>query len=67
VVGEVDDVAVALFALEQLTTRIDPALIQELWPGEGQVLELVTEGVQLFRRVLPGKMVDSIRKLISRT
>ena len=67
VVGEVDDVAVALFALEQMTTRIDPALIQELWPGEGQVLELVAEGVQLFRRVLPGKMVDSIRKLISRT
>lgn len=65
-VGEVDDMAVALFALEQIATRIDPAVIQDLWPGEGQVLDLVKEGTQLFGRVLPGKMIDSIRRLISR-
>jgi uncharacterized membrane protein YkvA (DUF1232 family) len=65
-VGEVDDVAVALFALEQLTTRLEPAIIEENWPGEGKVLDLVKEGVQLFRRVLPGKMIDSIKRLLAR-
>lgn len=65
-VGQVDDVAVALFALEQIATRVPGEVVQELWPGEGQVLDLVREGVDLFKKVLPGKMLDAIRAVISR-
>jgi uncharacterized membrane protein YkvA (DUF1232 family) len=65
-VGEVDDVAVAIFALEQIGSRVPVEVVEELWPGEGKVFDLVKEGVELFSRVLPGKMVDSIRKLITR-
>jgi uncharacterized membrane protein YkvA (DUF1232 family) len=65
-IGEIDDVAVALFALEQIRHRVPAEVVEELWPGEGQVLDLVKEGVQLFSRVLPGKMIEAIRKLINR-
>lgn len=64
--GQVDDVAVALFALEQIGQRVPAELIQEHWPGEGKVLDLVREGTQLFSKALPGKMLTTIRRLISR-
>lgn len=66
-VGEVDDVAVAIFALEQITKRVPPAVVQELWPGEGQVLDLVRAGKELFSQALPTRMLDAIRKVLSRT
>ena len=64
IIGEVDDVAVAIFALEQISRRVAPGLVQELWPGEGQVVDLVRSGVELFTRALPTRMLDSIRRLI---
>ena len=66
-VGEVDDVAVALFALEQIGKKVPPAVIQELWPGEGQVLDLVRSGVHLFSHALPTRMLDSIRRVLNRS
>lgn len=66
ILGEVDDVGVVLFALEQIARRVPVGVVQELWPGEGQVFDLVREGTQLFSKVLPARMVESIQKLISK-
>lgn len=66
VVGSVDDVAVALFALEQIAERIPAELVEELWPGEGRVLELVREGTRLFAKVLPAQTLTAIRRLLAR-
>jgi len=63
-VGEVDDVAVAIFALEQISRRVPAALIQELWPGEGKVVDLVRAGTALFSRALPSRMLESIRRMV---
>lgn len=65
-VGQVDDLAVGLFALDQITGRIPPGIADELWPGEGRVLDLIRDGTDLFARVLPARMVDSIRRMLSR-
>lgn len=65
-IGQVDDVAVAVFALEQIAQRVPADVVQELWPGDDRVIDLVKEGTQLFRRALPGKMMDAIRQVISR-
>lgn len=66
VMGSVDDVAVALFALEQMAERIPAELVEELWPGEGRVLELVQEGTKLFAKVLPTQTMAAIRRLLAR-
>lgn len=66
IVGDVDDLAVALFALEQIAQRIPGDVVQELWPGEGRVLDFVKEGTRLFARVLPEKTLAAIRRLLTR-
>ncbi|HWI63211.1 MAG TPA: DUF1232 domain-containing protein [Symbiobacteriaceae bacterium] len=65
-VGEIDDVALAIFALEQIGKRLPPNLVQELWPGEGQVADLTKAGVALFQRALPTRLIDSLRRVINR-
>jgi hypothetical protein len=46
---------------------VPAGLVQELWPGEGQVADLVREGTRLFSRALPDKMLTSIQKLLNRS
>jgi uncharacterized membrane protein YkvA (DUF1232 family) len=65
-IGEADDVAVALFAVEQIATRVPAHVVQENWPGQGQVLDLVKEGTNLFTQAMPAKMLVAIRRLLSR-
>jgi uncharacterized membrane protein YkvA (DUF1232 family) len=65
-IGQMDDVAVALFAIEQIGQRIPFELIEEAWPGDESVADLVKEGTQLFRRVLPEKMVNAMLRVVNR-
>lgn len=65
-VGEIDDLALGLFALEQIARLVPSGVVQEAWPGEGQVMELVREGTQLITRVLPAKMVAALQKVLRR-
>lgn len=65
-IGEIDDLALALFAVEQVARLVPPAVVQEAWPGEGDVLALVREGIHLITRVLPGKTVEALQRVIRR-
>lgn len=66
IVGEIDDVAVALFALEQIGKKVPGDVAQELWPGEGKLSDLIAAGTELFRRALPSRMLTSIQKVLNR-
>lgn len=66
-VGQIDDVAVALFAIEQISQRVPVELIEEAWPGDERVADLVKEGTQLFRRVLPERMLSALLRVVKRT
>lgn len=65
-IGEIDDLALALFAVEKIARMVPPEVVQEAWPGEGDVLALVREGTHLITRVLPGKMVAALQKVLRR-
>lgn len=65
VIGEIDDVAVAIFALEQIARRVPAEVVQDSWPGDGEVLELVRSGMAVMNKALPAKMLVAIRNLIS--
>lgn len=66
IVGEIDDVAVALFALEQIVKKVPMDVAQELWPGEGKLSDIIAAGTDLFRRALPSRMLTSIQKVLNR-
>lgn len=66
-IGEIDDLALALFAVDKMAQMVPDGVIQEAWPGEGDVLALVREGKDLITRVLPGKMVDALQRVLKRT
>lgn len=63
-VGHVDDLGLALFAVEQIIKRVPPEVVQENWPGDGRVTELVREGTELFNRALPAKMLVALKRVI---
>lgn len=65
-IGEVDDLGLALLAVEQIAKSVPASVIQEAWPGEGDVLALVREGIDLITRVLPGKVVASLKRVLQR-
>jgi uncharacterized membrane protein YkvA (DUF1232 family) len=61
ILGQLDDEAVALFALNQIIRQVDPVVVQELWPGDGEVLDVINHGVALFGRLLPKKLIALIQ------
>lgn len=64
--GQVDDVAVALFALETMVGSVPEQTLQGLWPGEGTVLALIQNGVSLFRNALPKRILLGIGRWLKR-
>ncbi|MGE5589602.1 MAG: hypothetical protein ACM3ZA_03070, partial [Bacillota bacterium] len=67
VLGQMDDLAVALFALDALLGDTPADVAQELWPGRGDIIATVREGVRFFSRYLSGGALAKIKALLSRT
>lgn len=62
--GLVDDLAVALFAIEELRKNVPANVLEDAWPGEGKVLETAAEGVRQMTQVLPGRTKNALLRLI---
>lgn len=63
-IGEIDDLGLALLAVEQIAKIVPHHVVQEAWPGEGDVLELVREGTNLITRVLPNRVLKALKKVL---
>ncbi len=66
VLGQMDDLAVALFALDALLGDTPADVVQELWPGRGDIIATVRQGVRFFSRYLSGGAIARIRGFLSR-
>ncbi|HLO02630.1 MAG TPA: DUF1232 domain-containing protein [Symbiobacteriaceae bacterium] len=64
--GLVDDLAIALFAIDEMRSAVPAAVLEEAWPGEGQVLETAAEGVRQMTQVLPGRTKNALLRLVRR-
>ena len=53
-IGQLDDLAVTAFALDQMLNRVDAAIVREHWDGDDDVLELVQEILDISTGFLPG-------------
>jgi uncharacterized membrane protein YkvA (DUF1232 family) len=64
--GLVDDLAIALFAIEELKSAVPTTVLEEAWPGEGKVLETAAEGVRQMTQVLPSRTKNALLRLVRR-
>ena len=54
VLGQLDDIVVIAFALDQMLNRVDAEIVREHWDGDGDVLELVQEILDISTGFMPG-------------
>lgn len=62
-VGYLDDLAVVLVILDILVNNIEPAIIQEHWDGDEEVLKIIKESVSLAKWFLPPNAEIIIKKI----
>ena len=53
-IGQLDDIAVIAFALDQMVNRVDADIVREHWDGDQDILELVQEILDISTGFLPG-------------
>jgi uncharacterized membrane protein YkvA (DUF1232 family) len=53
-IGHLDDLIMAAFALDQILNRVPDEVVREHWEGEGDVLEIVRNVVDISSSFVPG-------------
>lgn len=62
--GYVDDVAVAAYVLNSIVNSVDPAVLNEHWAGDGDVLETVREILKVADGLVGSGMWKRIKGLL---
>lgn len=62
--GYLDDIALAAFAINQLLTHVDPAVIRRHWAGDGDILALIQTIISRVDSLIGSGLVRQIRKRI---
>lgn len=65
-VGYIDDLALVLIALDTLVNEVDPAIVQEHWNGDEDVLKIIQESVSLVEWFIPTPVHEAIKKFFSK-
>ncbi|HWC13533.1 MAG TPA: DUF1232 domain-containing protein [Actinomycetota bacterium] len=53
-IGQVDDIVLVAFTLDQMLNRIPAEIVREHWDGDDDVLELVQEVLDIATAFVPG-------------
>ena len=62
--GYVDDVALAAYVLHSLVNSVDPAILQEHWAGDGDVLKTVQTILKAADGLVGSGMWQRIKRLV---
>lgn len=60
-IGFLDDIALAAFVLDQMMNETPPALVQEHWAGDGDVLQHVRNIIASARKMIGGRLFNRLR------
>ena len=58
--GQLDDVVIAAFALDQILNRVPNEVVLEHWEGEEDVLEVVREILDIATAFVPGWLKNRV-------
>ena len=53
-IGQLDDIVVAAFVLDQMLNRVPAEIVREHWEGDRDVLEIVQEVLDIATGFVPG-------------
>jgi uncharacterized membrane protein YkvA (DUF1232 family) len=53
-IGQVDDLIVIAFALDQILNRVPPEVVREHWDGDEDVLQVVQQILDISTAFVPG-------------
>ena len=53
-VGQVDDIVIVAFGLDQMLNRVPVEIVKEHWDGDDDILELVREILDISTAYIPG-------------
>ena len=61
--GYLDDVALAAYVINQLVNKIDPAIVEEHWAGEGEALSTARNLIQQADEMLGSGLWEQVKKI----
>ncbi len=63
--GLIDDVVLAVYALNKILIDVDPIILQEHWNGEENLLEVITKVIKSANELIEKKVLNRIKKILS--
>lgn len=63
-IGFLDDILLALFVVDRVINRIDPAIVREHWAGEGDILEVVQDATSAVQDLMGRKFAGKFSRLL---
>ncbi len=63
-IGFLDDILLALFVVDRVINRIDPAVVREHWAGEGDILEVVQDATSAIQDLMGRKFAGRFSRLL---
>jgi uncharacterized membrane protein YkvA (DUF1232 family) len=62
--GFLDDIVLTAYALNAMINRIDPAIVQRHWAGEGDILEVVQRILQAADRMIGSGLFKRLKRVL---
>jgi uncharacterized membrane protein YkvA (DUF1232 family) len=63
-IGYADDVVMTAYALNGLINQTDPEIVKKHWAGDGDVLNLIKEILELASEMIGGKLWKRVRDFV---
>lgn len=55
-IGQMDELVIAAFALDQMLNRVPPEVVREHWEGDKDILEIVQEVLDIATAFVPASL-----------
>ena len=55
-IGQMDELVIAAFALDQMLNRVPPEIVREHWDGDKDILEIVQEVLDIATAFVPASL-----------
>ena len=62
--GFLDDVVLTAYALNAMINRVDPAVVERHWAGEGDILEVVQKILDLADRMIGSGLFKKLKRFL---
>jgi len=66
IIGFLDDLLIAVYALDRILSEVDPKIIQDNWSGETDMLKMVKKIISATQKNVSLKIIKKIKNFINK-